>query len=80
MCLVNCLTCYFRHLSVVFDQAGIKVTSENKKDVDRVIHELVGVDYKDCSGTWRAVKQRIAEDSDGFVTALQDAWQRHTKG
>jgi hypothetical protein len=80
MCLVNIVTCYFRHLSVVFDQAGIKVTPENKKDVDRVIHELVGVQYKDCPDTWRAVKQRIADDPDGFVAALKDAWQRQTKG
>jgi len=30
----------------VFDKAGITVTKENKKDVDRAIHSIVGVEYK----------------------------------
>jgi hypothetical protein len=65
------MTCYFRHLNAVFDKAGVAVTKENRKDVDRVIHGIVGVEYKNCSATWRAVKKRMAEDEEGFVNALK---------
>lgn len=47
------LTCYFRHRQMkdVFEKAGVVVTKENRKDVDRVIHSLVGVKYKSCPDT-----------------------------
>ena len=64
------MTCYFRHLKDFFDKAGIAVTPENKRDVDKVIHEIVGVKYKNCSATWRQVKLRIAEDEAGFIVDL----------
>ena len=67
------MTCYFRHLKDVFKRAGIEVTNENKREIDRVIHGIVGVDYKDCSATWREVKKRIAVDEDGFVSELKKA-------
>jgi hypothetical protein len=69
------LTCYFRHLTLVFQEAGITVTLENKKDVDHIIHQLVGVEYKDCSETWRQIKQRLADNHDEFVAELKNAWQ-----
>ncbi|MFQ5832260.1 MAG: hypothetical protein ACE5H4_06145 [Candidatus Thorarchaeota archaeon] len=50
----------------------MEVTKENKRDIDRRIHELVGVDYKDCPKAWKAVKQRMAEDEDGFVSSLRN--------
>jgi len=34
------MTCYFRHLKQVFEKAGIEVTSENKREIDRVIHGI----------------------------------------
>ncbi len=69
------MTCYFRHLEALLKKAGITVTSENRQKLDRVIHELVGVDYKDCPNAWRQVKERLADDEDGFVLQLKDAWQ-----
>lgn len=69
------MTCYFRHLGVVFVKAGIIVTPENKKQLDKVIHNLVNVDYKSCPDAWRAVKKRLAEDEDGFITELKAAWK-----
>ncbi|MFW9799582.1 MAG: hypothetical protein ACFFD9_04050 [Candidatus Thorarchaeota archaeon] len=66
------MTCYFRHVGRLLEDIGIVVTKENKRDIDRKIHELVGVDYKDCPTTWRAVKQRMAEDEDGFVSSLKN--------
>ena len=55
----------------VFDKAGVTVTKENKKEVDRAIHSIVGVEYKNCSATWKEVKKRIAEDQESFVNMLK---------
>ena len=70
------MTCYFRHLQDVFDKAGIKVTKENKRQIDRVVHSIVGVDYKNCSAAWKEVKKRIAEDEKGFVSRLKESWTK----
>jgi len=70
------VTCYFRHLNEIFNKAGIKVTSKNKRQIDRIIHSIVGVEYKNCPATWREVKKRIAEDETGFVSMLKDAWNK----
>ena len=70
------VTCYFRHLEDVFKKAGIPVTTQNKVEVDRIIHGTVGVDYKNCPETWRQVKKRIAEDEEDFVAELRKAWRR----
>lgn len=70
--LVIDLTCYFRHIGRLLEDIGVEVTKENKRDIDRRIHELVGVDYKDCPKAWKAVKQRMAEDEDGFVSSLRN--------
>jgi molecular chaperone GrpE (heat shock protein) len=70
------MTCYFRHLKGIFQKAGVEVTSENKKELDRTIHEIVAVRYKNCPQTWKEVKKRIAEDEEGFVAALRTAWKK----
>jgi hypothetical protein len=68
------MTCYFRHLNEVFAKAGIQVTKENKHDIDKVIHRLVGVEYKNCPAAWKAVKIRLTENSDVFISDLKKAW------
>jgi len=67
------MTCYFRHLKDAFEKAGIKVTNENKRKIDKVIHEIVGVEYKHCPEVWREVKKRLVSDKDGFVLELKEA-------
>ena len=69
------MTCYFRHKQMkdVFEKAGIEVTKENRKEIDRVIHAIVGVEYKNCSSTWKAVKEHLAEDEDAFIERLRSA-------
>lgn len=52
---------------------GVEVTSENKRDIDREIHKLVGVEYKDCSAAWMEIKKRISEDESGFMSTLDGA-------
>jgi hypothetical protein len=66
------MTCYFRHLQQIFKKAGIEVTNENKREIDRLIHSIVGVEYKDCPAAWREVKRRVAEDEEGFVSKLKE--------
>lgn len=58
-------------MRAVFDKAGVEVTRENRKDIDMKIHSIVGVEYKDCSATWREVKRRIAKDEEAFVAELK---------
>jgi len=70
------MTCYFRHLQQVFKKAGLEFTSENRRDVDRIIHSIVGVEYKNCQATWREVKKKIANDQESFVSNLREAWSK----
>jgi hypothetical protein len=56
------MSCYFRHMKDVLDEVGVEVTPKNKKAVDRVIHELVDIEYKDCSPAWKEVKGRLRAD------------------
>ncbi len=65
------MTCYFRHLNEIFEKAGVTITKENKRDVDKTIHNIVGTSYKNCSATWKEVKKRIAENEDEFVNTLK---------
>jgi len=70
------MSCYFRHLQDIFKEAGIEVGPGNKKQVDQAIHDMVGVSYKDCSTTWRKLKQEILGDEQkrrDFVAKLQSA-------
>jgi len=67
------MACYFRHLKETFDEVGIEVAKDNKRDIDRIIHEIVGASYKNCSATWKKVKKRLVDDRDGFVAELKQA-------
>lgn len=67
------MTCYFRHLQEVFQKAGVAVTKDNKREIDRVIHGIVGVEYKNCPAAWKEVKKRLAEDEEAFIKELKKA-------
>lgn len=70
------VTCYFRHLQHVFEKAGVEVTSENKREIDKIIHGIVRVEHKNCPATGKEVKKRIAEDEDNFVAKLKETWTK----
>ncbi len=70
------MTCYFRHLEDVFKKAGIEVNHDNKVELDRLIHDIVGVKYKNCPVAWRQIKTRLAQDEAGFVSKLREEWNR----
>ena len=69
------MSCYFRHLTDIMAEASIEVTPQNKKQVDEAIHQIMGVDYKNCPVTWKALKQQIASEPtrQDFIRKLQDA-------
>jgi hypothetical protein len=71
------MTCYFRHLQPIFEKAGIEVTNENKKELDKIVHHMMNVEYKNCPATWKEVKKLITEDEDNFVSKLKAAWTKH---
>jgi hypothetical protein len=73
------VTCYFRHLGPVFEKAGIAVTPTNRKQLDQVVHEVVGTKYKDCPATWQQVKKYVAEDEAGFASKLKEAWAKQQR-
>jgi hypothetical protein len=56
------MSCYFRHMKDILEEIGVEVTKKNKKDIDRVIHDLVDVEYKNCSDAWKTVKAQIKGD------------------
>ena len=56
------MSCYFRHMKELMDEAGIEVTPGNKKQIDQAIHEFAAVEYKDCPTTWKKLKQEILAD------------------
>jgi len=46
----------------ILNEADVAVTASNKKQIDKVFHEMVGVTYKDCPTTWRMLKQGVISD------------------
>jgi hypothetical protein len=70
------MSCYFRHLKEIFAEAGVEVTPVNRKQIDQIIHGIVGVDYKDCPNAWRKVKEQILHDEEKrqeFIDKLRAA-------
>jgi hypothetical protein len=37
--------------------AGIIITKENRKDIDKAFHKIVDVDYKNCPDAWKKIKE-----------------------
>ncbi len=66
------MSCYLRHLQAELESAGIRIDAENRKRLDQAIHRVVGVNYKDCPRAWKAVKDRMAKDKEGFLAKVKD--------
>jgi len=70
------MSCYFRGLKDILNEAGIEVTPVNKKEIDKAIHHIMGVTYKDCVSTWMKLKREIIGDEQKkreFIGKLQKA-------
>jgi molecular chaperone GrpE (heat shock protein) len=70
------VSCYLRHLKDILDEAGIAVTAVNRRQVDRAIHQVVGVAYKNCPAAWKRIKEEIKSDEEkrqAFIQQLRTA-------
>ena len=67
------MTCYFRHMKDIFSEIGVIPTKDNKKEIDKKIHEYLGVEYKNCSQTWKLIKEHRAENPELFIKELKTA-------
>ena len=75
------MSCYFRHMKDILEEIEVNITPENKKEVDRIIHKIVEVEYKNCPPTWKAVKEEIKNDSEKrarFVARLKQEFVLNT--
>ena len=45
------MSCYFRHIKGILDEAGIKLSSGNRKKIDQAIHQIAAIPYNDCPTT-----------------------------
>jgi hypothetical protein len=66
------MSCYLRHLDDVIIAAGVKTGPGNRKEVDKAIKELLGLD--DCPDVWKEVKKRLAANEHGFISDLHEAF------
>ena len=55
----------------VFEEVGLTPDGGNKKEIDRVIHEVVGIEYKACPDVWREVKAYIKRSPEGRVEFVE---------
>jgi hypothetical protein len=51
------MSCYFRQLGDLFDEAGIQVTQANRKALRACIAATVGLPDGKCPEVWRRVKE-----------------------
>jgi hypothetical protein len=58
------MSCYFRHIKDILQEARIDFSGSKKKQVDQVIHHMLGVSYKDCPETWKRLKQRLSNEEE----------------
>ena len=65
------MSCYFRHMKDILNEAGITVNPSNKKQVDQAFHQIVGTTYKDCSATWKAIRQTYLVDEKKHKELIQ---------
>ena len=71
------MSCYFRHLKDIFNEAGVELTSANRKQIDRAIHQMLAVEYQECTVAWKRLKQEILggeEKRREFVQKLKKLW------
>jgi hypothetical protein len=70
------MSCYFRHLKNLLDEAGVVVTPDNKRQIDRAVHKIVGVEYKNCPVAWKMLKHQVLDDEQkrhDFIKKLKDS-------
>ncbi len=66
------MSCYLRHLNDVLRDAGIDPERMDRKEVDRAIHRMMGVEHKHCPDAWKGVKAELERDREGFIRRLAE--------
>jgi len=70
------MSCYFRHIKDIMEEVGIEVRPGNRKEIDRILHRIVGVQYKDCPAAWKKIKEMVKGEPsrrEAFVQKLKTA-------
>ena len=73
------MSCYFRHMDEIFSELNIEITKENKKDIDRAIHKIVGVEYKNCPDAWKRVKEIVRGSDENEKKKLISSIEKELK-
>jgi hypothetical protein len=70
------MSCYLHHLDEVLKEAGIEVTTKNRKKIDEAMHRIAGVEYKSCPSAWKRIKEMMAEDREGLIARIREEFSR----
>jgi hypothetical protein len=69
------MSCYFRHINDILQEAGININAKNRTHIDQAIHQILGTSYNNCPATWKIIKQQLKGDEQkrlDFVKKLRD--------
>ena len=62
-------------MSEVFKELDIEPTKENKKEIDKAIHKIAEIEYKNCPDAWKKIKEIISGTDEfkkkKFISALK---------
>ena len=69
------MSCYFRHLKDVFDEAEITVTPANRRKVDQAIQRIVGTTGQPYPETCWSLKKQLADSASArqLISQLKSA-------
>ncbi len=50
------MSCYLRHMSSIFDAAGLENDKVNRKRIDKAVRKTLDLEAVTCSEVWKAIK------------------------
>jgi hypothetical protein len=57
------MSCYTRHLTSIFKEAGIVDTHANRESADRILRDLLGMPHAKCPEVWGELKHWLDQPS-----------------
>ena len=57
------MSCYTRHLTSIFNEAGIADTRANHEAADRILRDLLGMPHAACPEVWEELKRWLDQPS-----------------
>ena len=68
------MTYYFKNsrMKELLVEIEVEPTKENIEVVDKVLHEMLSVDYPNCAATWKMLRKKLKYDAKGFTERLKD--------